>query len=100
MNEIDTWIRGLILEGRTHGFYTSPIWMKTRRAALKRAHGECQRCKARGKVVKADTVHHIRYLRDRPDLALDDDNLEALCAQCHYDEHHRKKPGFTNAERW
>ena len=36
----------------------------------------------------ATVVHHKRYLRDRPDLALNLDNLESLCNECHYREHH------------
>lgn len=54
----------------------------------------------KGLVVKATTVHHRKYLRQYPELALDPDNLEPICERCHYDEHHRKKPGFTNQERW
>ena len=50
--------------------------------------------------MKATTVHHKKYLRLHPELALDPDNLEPICERCHYDEHHRKKPGFTNEERW
>ena len=48
--------------------------------------------------MKATTVHHKKYLRLHPELALDPDNLEPICERCHYDEHHRKKPGFTNED--
>jgi 5-methylcytosine-specific restriction endonuclease McrA len=35
-------------------------------------------------------VHHIEHLDKRPDLALDNDNLESLCADCHNREHPEK----------
>lgn len=94
------WIQKLIIDNNLHEFYTSSIWRNTQARILKENHYECQRCKNRGLVIKARTVHHKKYLRDYPELALDDNNLEAICENCHYDEHHRKKLGFTNEERW
>lgn len=98
--EVLEWIKKLIKENNTHEFYTSPLWRRKQTEILKRDHHECSRCKARGLVVRANTVHHKKYLRSHPELALDDDNLEAICECCHYNEHHRKKPGFMNEERW
>lgn len=94
------WIRQLIRDNDLHEFYTSPIWRRTQARILEERHHECERCKKKGLAVMARTVHHREYLRRRPELALDDDNLEAICEQCHYDEHHRKTPGFMNEERW
>lgn len=94
------WIRQLIRDNNLHEFYTSPLWRRTQAHVLKANHYECSRCKAKGMVVKAKVVHHKKYLRQHPELALDEDNLEPLCEKCHYDEHHRKKPGFMNEERW
>lgn len=48
----------------------------------------------------ASTVHHRKYLRMHPELALDEDNLEPICEKCHYEEHHKKPQGFVNEERW
>ncbi|MDY3251229.1 MAG: HNH endonuclease [Candidatus Choladocola sp.] len=93
------WIRKLIRENKTHEFYVSPLWRKKQAKILKENHFECSRCKEKGLVVIARTVHHKKYLRDFPELALDDDNLEPICDRCHYDEHHRKNE-FMNEERW
>lgn len=100
MDYIESWIRELIAENRIHEFYNSPDWKRKKKAILKDQHYECQRCKAKGQYKRARTVHHRKYLRMRPDLALDDDNLEAVCDECHYDEHHRRRQGFVNPERW
>lgn len=88
-------------------FYHTTAWRKTRKIALRRDNFECQECKRQGGFSKANTVHHIEHLKDRPDLALDLDNLESLCGACHNKEHperfesfykEKKKP-FT-PERW
>lgn len=96
----EAWIRRLIREDNLHEFYTSPVWRRTQAQVLKENHWECRRCKKKGLVSRARTVHHIKYLKKYPALALDRDNLEPVCDKCHYDEHHRKKPGFINEERW
>jgi 5-methylcytosine-specific restriction endonuclease McrA len=44
------------------------------------------------------TVHHKKYLRKFPELAMDYDNLELLCDECHYEEHHKREQ--LNEERW
>ena len=74
----------LISEGR---FYKSRYWKEKRSEILDRDNHECQVCKSEGKVSLANTVHHIRPIEDRPDLALDDDNLLSVCAACHNREH-------------
>jgi 5-methylcytosine-specific restriction endonuclease McrA len=93
------WVNQLIRDGNIDAFYKSTKWTHKQSQILKDQHYECQRCKANGKVVKARTVHHKKYLKLFPGLALDDDNLEAICDACHYDEHHKRK-GYTNDERW
>ena len=59
-----------------------------RREVLAVDNCECQECKRRGVYSKASIVHHVRHLRDRPDLALsvydgDSRQLEAVCKRCH-----------------
>ena len=71
-------------------FYKSRPWRKKRREILKRDNDECQRCKSLGGYSKAVVVHHIKHLKDRPDLALVDDNLVSLCEPCHNIEHPEK----------
>ena len=92
---------------QTGKFYLSKEWRRIRLKALRRDNFECQECKRQGGFSKANTVHHIKHLKDRPDLALDLDNLESLCGPCHNKEHperfekfykEKKKP-FT-PERW
>ena len=94
------WIRGLISQGKLHLFYISAVWRRTRERALKQQHYECQRCKVKGRYERATVAHHRQYLRRRPDLALDLDNLEALCDQCHYEEHHKNGNKYANDEKW
>ena len=95
-----------IKEGNTHYFYTSRTWRKKRLEILDRDNNECQKCKKRGEVSKATCVHHKKHLKDRPDLALEDNNLESLCDTCHNEEHPEKlnnpkpKRKFVNEERW
>lgn len=81
----------------TNPFYGTDAWKRCRAAALRRDHGLCQRClkegrrtvdaKGRSYPVLATMVHHIRHLEDRPDLALNLDNLVSLCDACHEREH-------------
>lgn len=98
-----------IIKGNVHYFYTSRTWRRKRKSILDRDNNECQMCKRKGRFSKATCVHHMRRLKDRPDLALIDDNLESLCDSCHNKEHPEKlekmawkenKKTFVNAERW
>jgi len=68
-------------------FYKSSAWDKKRLKILQRDNFECQICKEEGRFAPATTVHHILHLKDRPDLALDDDNLVSVCSVCHNREH-------------
>lgn len=52
----------------------------------------CERCRAAGDVTASAIVHHKVDRRDRPDLALDVQNLEALCEPCHNAESASRKP--------
>ena len=53
---------------------------------LERDHYWCQVCRRRW----ANTVHHIIPIEERPDLALDMDNCEAICTICHNQVHPEK----------
>lgn len=92
-----------IRNGDTHYFYTSWAWLKKRDEILERDNYECQSCKEEGKYSKADTVHHIKELKDYPKLALTDSNLVSLCYICHNIVHERfegQKPKIDIPERW
>lgn len=64
-------------------FYKSTAWKKVRAQAMARAHYLCQDCLKRGVINKAEMVHHIKPLREFPELALDINNLKPLCYKCH-----------------
>ena len=96
-----------------HDFYAWYRWKKKRKEVLKLDHNECQLCKSRRIKRKANTVHHVHHLKDRPDLALeiyDEDgkrNLVSLCESCHSEVHPEKVKNFkskvkryVNEERW
>ena len=84
-------------------FYHTTQWKHKRKMILKRDHNACRRCRETGRYKPAVTVHHIRHLRDVPELALTDSNLISLCTECHeamHPEKHKRKSGYMNQERW
>lgn len=91
-------------------FYTSYAWKLKRQEVLALDHYECQLCRQRGKYTPAAMVHHVKHLKDRPDLALSiwdgkDRQLISLCNACHEEQHpdrlKRKKPEKQlTPERW
>lgn len=63
-------------------FYNGSTWRKLR--ALKLSLDPlCVRCEADGLTVVAVHVHHVKARKAHPDLALDIENLQGLCASCH-----------------
>ena len=106
-------IRQIVAEDREYLFYSWRGWRKIRDTVLKLDRFECQRCKQHGKYSPGRIVHHIKHLRDRPDLALriyDPDTGErqliTLCKKCHEAEHseifgsYRKEEPPVTVERW
>jgi 5-methylcytosine-specific restriction endonuclease McrA len=61
---------------RWHPFYKTAGWKKLRRRVLANAEHRCQRCGAEG--VPLD-VHHVRPVEQYPELALELENLIAVC---------------------
>ena len=111
------WLKNLVDAGDPHLFYVSSIWLRKRDETLKRDRYECQICKARGRYRRADLVHHVNHVKDRPDLALSDEYIDgdgvthrqliSVCRACHETVCHpenlrRNKPVicFTTEERW
>lgn len=99
-------------------FYDGAEWKKIREAVKRRDNYECQECKRQGKVT-IDTneysesakrkktkliVDHIKELENYPELALNMDNLETLCVNCHNKKHgrvfYRKPNKWEHDERW
>ena len=77
-------------------FYVTRAWRETREAVLAERGYLCERCHAQGRIEPATEVHHIRPLTRQnmhdPDIALNPDNLMALCTRCH-DEIHAEMAG-------
>lgn len=100
--------------------YNSRQWKIKRLDVLSRDRFECQDCKKRLKDASAEgirltgddarirpavEVHHIKELKDYPELAFNDDNLISLCTQCHNLRHgrelpRRKKKKLVSQEWW
>ncbi len=82
----------LIDAGAQDRFYHWAVWERLRAEVLRMDHYECQLCKKRGKYSKAAVVHHVKHLKDRPDLALsiwdgEQRQLISLCKACHEEQH-------------
>ncbi len=60
-----------------------------------RDKGLCQRCLRNGIIKAGDTVHHIEAISPETitdeAIALNPDNLETLCRDCHAAVHKREK---------
>ena len=96
-----------------HRFYVWGKWKKVRAAVLNMDKHECQMCKAKGVYRRADTVHHVNYVKKHPELALEvwfdwkgkrKRNLISLCHSCHEEVHGYRKEKFMKEpiteERW
>lgn len=106
-------LTALLAAGRENVWYNSSDWKAIKSAVENIDHNDCLICKAMGRRRAARIVHHVKHLRDRPDLALsvyDPDTGErqliCVCKQCHellHPESQRQyrpsKPPIT-AERW
>ena len=115
--EVGLWVQGLIKDcaklGNMAGFYEHRYWRRLRKEVLVADKYECQHCKAKGKYTKANTVHHVNYLKLHPELALethykdDDGNVKrqliSLCHNCHEEIHkwvQKEKEESLTIERW
>lgn len=112
---LSTYIRKLIRDNKIEKFYLTDDWKELRLEVLEYFHYECQECLKKGDYTRADCVHHVNEVRDRPDLALSrwyvdskgirQFNLIPLCNTCHNIVHDKlgewqRKDKFQNEERW
>lgn len=109
-------IKHMINTDSLHAFYNSRSWRRLSHEIMRTQHNECQACKERGKYSRAVVVHHVNYIRKRPDLAYsrtyvdcegnEHKQLIALCHDCHEKIHERgaykkiNKNKFVNEEKW
>lgn len=72
-------------------FYKSTAWKMTASNYAKSVGGLCEECLRRGIYRPAEAVHHKIHLTptniENPEIALDWNNLEALCRKCHAEKH-------------
>ena len=113
---LEKWIKELIDKDELWRFYKGKEFRHLKDDILKEQHYECEICKE----PKANTVHHVQFVRKYPRLALDRyyyhngkkyRNLIAVCPKCHAMLHpeklmkarHKKQlesHKFMNEERW
>ena len=112
-------IRELTKQGKIYRFYKSPEWLALRGIIMAECHGECQWCRERGIISKAETVHHVQWVKTHPELAMSrtyrdeygeiKQNLIPLCHDCHDRAHKRMRYAERkipppeeqlNEERW
>lgn len=87
------------IQGRDKGaierFYASWKWRQCKNGYMKSVGGLCERCSKRGLIEPADEVHHKIRLNakniNKPEIALNWANLEALCEDCHKEEHRKQR---------
>ena len=104
-------LQTLLSSGDCHDFYTWREWQRIRQYVLEMDHYECQLCKAKGRYRKAAIVHHVKHLKDRPDLALSiwdgkERQLLSVCKSCHEELHPERLRQYkitaipVTEERW
>lgn len=64
-------------------FYRTAAWRAARDESMRKHFGLCQDCLEKGEIKDAEMVHHVKPLREYPELALVQSNLRPLCNQCH-----------------
>ena len=76
-------------------FYSSKAWQSCRNEYVKRVHHLCENCLRQGIYKPGEIVHHMIHIDpitiNKPEIALNFDNLELLCRECHNKRHPREK---------
>lgn len=80
-------------------FYKSKRWKRLRAAILARDGYKCQMSKRYGKVVPANTVHHIFPMADYPQYRFESWNLISLSNDMHNEMHDRNTRELTDKGR-
>ena len=90
--------------GDVDSFYHWKDWERLRAQVLRMDNYECRLCKAKGKYRRADIVHHVKHLKDRPELALsiwdgEERQLISVCRRCHEDLHPERTVRYRYGKR-
>lgn len=84
-------------------FYSSKAWQSCRNEYVKKARGLCENCLRRGIYRPGEIVHHKIELDpiniNIPEIALNFDNLELLCRDCHAEVHDLKGGRWTEVNK-
>lgn len=79
-------------------FYKTQDWRKCRDSYAKSKGHLCEKCLKAGRYTPGVFVHHVIPLDMvnvyNPEIALNFENLELLCARCHAEEHSESKKGI------
>lgn len=81
----------IALHHRNKPFYNSTAWKKARLTHLS-LYPVCMECN----IQLANQVDHIQSIEERPDLALDPENLRSICQSCHSRKTVKQDGGFGN----
>lgn len=103
----------LISAGEEWKFYNWQDWRRTRDEVRRMDHWQCSKCSRPIHNRRECIAHHVKPLRERPDLALSifdpetgDRQIITVCKQCHEEEHPDSLAQFSppappvTAERW
>lgn len=74
---------GVFVSGGVGMNYKSKRWKTLRAGILRRDGYQCRECRRYGKVVQAETAHHVYPVAFYSQWTWDTWNLVALCSGCH-----------------
>ena len=87
--------------GKLYRVYKTKEWLRLKQEVLEEFHFECANCKAKGIITRAQTVHHVKHVKEYPQFIYSkyytdiygkqQRNLIPLCNRCHNEEHDRFK---------
>lgn len=83
-------------EKKVNPFYKSKRWLQTRERILRRDNYQCQESKKYGRMIPAETVHHIFPLEEWPEYSLASWNLISLSFKEHNAMHDRSTNTLTD----
>ena len=90
---VDIMYKGYGARNFAKKFYKSKSW-ELKSKNYRKQHPFCERCMAKGIYTPSQLVHHKVHIDPTnchdSAILMGDDNLEALCKECHCAEHNKK----------